>query len=228
MATGGGGDSYARKVGRGTTKRKKLNILDILLERQDNSISFNLSKDELSKLLFRKMKMDPKIVIKVDTSAFRTIHVEFDASISPESFSELPTFKIRDGLRTKYSRPQHRKDTLVTISWLDLETPDELVSHVFSHFGKMKSSIQWCKIKPEGEESEESKLLNNILSGERQFWIELDRSIPSYASIDLRKVKVFHLGQKRTCARCQMRMEITVLAGPMQGSVKTTEVQRMM
>ena len=68
----------------------------------------------------------------------------------------------------------------------------------------MKSRIQWCKIKPEGEESEESKLLNNILSGERQFWIELDRSIPSYASIDLRKVKVFHLGQKRTCARCQM------------------------
>ena len=203
MATGGGGDTYAGKVGRATTKRKKLNILDIFLERKDNTISFNLNKEELSKLLFKKMKMDPKTVIKVDTSAFRTIHVEFNPNVGLESFAELPAFEIRDGLRTKFFRPHHRKDTLVTISWLDLETPDGLINHVFSHFGAMKSNVQWCKIKPENEESEEAKLLNNILSGERQFWIELDRPLKSYASVDQRKVKIFHLGQKRTCARCQ-------------------------
>ena len=61
----------------------------------------------------------------------------------------------------------------------------------------------WCKIKQEDDESDDAKLLNNILSGERQFWIEQDKPIPSYAFIDQRKVKIFHLGQKRTCARCQ-------------------------
>ena len=150
------------------------------------------------------MKMDPKTIIKVDTSAFRTIHVEFNQSILPESFADLPTFEIRDGLRTKFCRPHHRKETLVTISWLDLETPDDLITHVFSHFGTLKSNIQWCKIKQESQDSEEAKLLNNILSGERQLWIELDKPLPSYASIDQRKVKIFHHGQKRTCARCQM------------------------
>ena len=203
MATGGGGDTYAGKAGKAKRVRKKLNILDIFLERKDNSISFNLKKEELSKLLFKKMKIDPNTVIKVDTSAFRTIHVEFKEDISPESFTELPAFEIRDGLRTKLCRPHHRKDNLVTVSWLDLETPDELVTHIFSHFGTLKSNIQWCKIKQEDDESDDAKLLNNILSGERQFWIELDKPIPSYAFIDQRKVKIFHLGQKRTCARCQ-------------------------
>jgi hypothetical protein len=130
--------------------------------------------------------------------------VEFQPSVSPESFADLPTFEIRDGLRTKFCRPHHRKETLVTISWLDLETPDDLITHVLSHFGSLKSNIQWCKIKQESDESEEAKLLNNILSGERQLWIELDKPLPIYASIDQRKVKIFHLGQKRTCARCQM------------------------
>ena len=149
------------------------------------------------------MKIDPKKVIKIDTAAFRTIHVEFTQDIEPETFTNLPAFEICDGLRSKVYRPHHRKDTLVTISWLDLETPDELVSHVFSNFGTLKSNIQWCKIKQESEESEESKLLNNILSGERQVWMELDKPLPSYASIDGRKVKIYHIGQKRTCARCQ-------------------------
>ena len=126
----GGGMSYARKVGKGTMKRKKLNILDILLERKDNTISYNLSKEELSKLLFKKMKIDPTKVVKIDTSAFRSIHVEFLLAIDPEDFADLPTFEIRDGLRSKIYRPHHRKDILVTVSWLDLETPDELVSHV--------------------------------------------------------------------------------------------------
>ena len=161
-----------------------------MFERKDDSINYNLTKEKLSKLLFKKMKLEPKNIVKIDTSAFRTIHVELASDIDPESFIELPTFEIRDGLRTKIYRPHHRKDTLVTVSWLDLETPDELVFHVFSHFGKMKSNIQWCKMKQENDESEEAKLLNIILCGERQFWIELDKPLPSYASIDGRKVKI--------------------------------------
>ena len=92
------------------------------------------------------------------------LHVEFNNNVGLAA--ELPAFEIQDGLRTKFFKPHHRKDALVTISWLDLETPDGLINHVFSHFGAMKSNIKWCKIKPENEESEEAKLLNNVLSGD--------------------------------------------------------------
>ena len=46
-------------------------------------------------------------------------------------------------------------------------------------------------------------MLNSITSGERQVWMEVEKPIPSYAIIDGRKVKIYHPGQRRTCARCQ-------------------------
>ena len=149
------------------------------------------------------MAIDQKKVKKIDTAGFGKIQLELAEDLNPESFINFPSFDIRDGLRTKLYRPHHRKDTLVTISWLDLETPDILISHILGHFGKIKSSVQWAKIKQEENESQLAKMLNNILSGERQIWMEIDKPIPSYGVIDGRKVKLYHPGQKRTCARCQ-------------------------
>ena len=202
-----GGSSYAKIAGGGSGIRKKLNILDIVFERKDEGVSFNLSKAELSRLLFRKMKIDPKNIIKIDTSGFKKVLIELAQQIDPETFVNLPSFDIREGLRTKLYRPHHRKDTLVTVNWLDIETTDEFISHVFSHFGQLKSNIQWCKIKEVENETPEEKALNNILSGDRQFWIQIEKAIPSYAVIDGRKVKIHYNGQKRTCARCQMNSE---------------------
>ena len=200
---GGGRMTYAEKAGGGLIKRrKKLNVLDIILERRNQEISFTLSKEELAKLLFRKMQIQSTQVSKIDTSAFGKIHVEMNENVKLEKFVELPAFEIREGLRTKFYRPHHRQDTLVKMSWLDLETPDELVMHILSFFGKPKSNIKYCTMKEEDGDSELAKLLNNIPNGERQIWMELNTSLPSYAVIDGRRVKIWHTGQKRTCARC--------------------------
>ena len=199
--------TYASKVTGSRNERTKLNVLDVYLDRKDNSVNFNLSKEELAKLLFKKMAVDPKSVIKVDTSGFGKIHIEFAGNVNLETMTNLPVFDIRNGLRTKFYRPHHRKDTLVTINWLDIETPDSLVSHVLGHFGKLKSNVQWAKFKKEENESSLAGLLNSILSGERQVWMEIDKPIPSYAIIDGRKAKIYHPGQRRTCARCQKTAE---------------------
>ena len=202
-----GGGTYAAKTsingGLSQAKNKvKLNILDIILERRNQSISFNLNKDELSKLLFQRMKLNPNNVVKIDTSAFGKIHLELKPNVKPEEFMNFPAFDIRDGLRTKLYKPHHRKDVLVTVSWLDLETPDDFLTYVLSFFGKIKSGVQYMKIKEEPGESKEAQLLNNILSGERKIWMEVDKPIPSYAVINGRRIKIFYNGQKRTCARC--------------------------
>ena len=200
----GGVMSYAGTVaGRQANGRKKLNVLDIILERKANNVNYNLKKEELSKLLFKKMKLDPKSILKIDTSGFGKLHVEMKEHVNLDGFVSLPAFDIRDGLRVKYYTPHHRKETLVTISWLDLETPDEMLVHIFNHFGQVKSNVKWCKIKQEEGEGELEKLLNNIMNGERQLWMEIKNPLPSYAVIDKRRVKIHHAGQRRTCARCQ-------------------------
>ena len=200
--------SYAEKAGGGGgKKRKKLHVLDIILERRNPEISYTLSKEELSKLLFKKMKIQTSQVAKIDTSGFGKIHVEMKDNVKLDRFIELPVFDIREGLRTKFYRPHHRKDILVKVSWLDLETPDELLLHVLSFFGNPKSGVQYCTMKEEEGESELANLLNKIPNGERQVWMEISTSLPSYAVIDGRRVKIWHLGQKRTCARCNMDVD---------------------
>ena len=153
------------------------------------------------------MAIDPKFIIKIDTSGFAKIHVELTANIAPENMMNLPAFDIRDILRTKFYRLYHRKDTLVTINWLDIETPDSLVMHVFSHFGKVKSDVQWQKIKQEENESSLSKMLNNILSGERQIWMEVDKG-------------------KEGLVHDARRQQITVLETRMLDNARRMEVKR--
>ena len=204
-----GTTSYANKVA-GKKGRKKLNVLDIMLERKDNHISYNLTKEELAKLLISKMKLDPKSILKLDTSGFGKIHVELVPHLDPETFVNLPAYDIREGLRVRYYKPHHRKDVLVTINWMDIETPDELLTHVLNHFGKVKSNIKWMKVKEEEGESNIAKMLNSVLCGERQVWMEITTPLPSYAKIDNRKVKIYNAGQRRTCARCHK------IAGPDQ------------
>ena len=69
--------SYAARVSGGGLKKKKLNMLDIFLDRRNQEISFTLSKEELAKLLFKKMKIRSTQISKIDTSAYGKIHVEF-------------------------------------------------------------------------------------------------------------------------------------------------------
>ena len=92
---GVGGVSYASKVGGGMDgkarrARTKLNVLDIYLERRSNDINFNLSKEELSKLVFKKMRIQAKQVIKIDTSAFGKIHIELDKIVKPTLKQKTP------------------------------------------------------------------------------------------------------------------------------------------
>ena len=84
-------------------ERMKLNVLDVYLDRKDNTVSFILSKEELAKLLFKKMAIDPKSVIKVDTSGFGKILIEFASNVNLETMTKLPIFEIRNRLRTPSS-----------------------------------------------------------------------------------------------------------------------------
>ena len=80
--------TYAQMTGGGTgRKRKKLNVLDIILDRKSQEINFTLTKEELAKLLFRKMAIQESQVVKIDTSAFGKIHVELKENVKPESLS---------------------------------------------------------------------------------------------------------------------------------------------
>ena len=77
----------------------------------------------------------------------------------------------------------------MNVSWLDMETPNELLHHLFSHFGKVNSSISDCVYKKSESDSELASFLDGIPNGERQFWMNVSTPLPSYGIIDGKRVK---------------------------------------
>ena len=206
--TGPGRISYSN-ITSGRRPRKKKNILEIILERDDRSIAYRLTKEELGKLLFGKLKVAESDIDGIDTSSrFGAVCVTLREGVNPQQFCKPQSIEIRSGLRTKFCKPRHGLEVMVTVSWADPETPDGLVNHVFSHFGKIKTSpnnqlgIIHGTFKTAEEEGTWAKKLNNISNGERKFWMVVEKPLPSYAILDGKRVMVRHQGQRWTCARC--------------------------
>ena len=78
----------------------------------------------------------------------------------------LTAFDIREGLQTMFYKPHHTKESLVTISWMDLEMPNKLLIYTFNHFGH----VRLMNIKEKKGETELEKLL-----GVRQVWMEITK-----------------------------------------------------
>ena len=153
--------------------------------------------------------MSLTLIVKLGpSSTFGVIKIHLADNVNPDMFSNLPSLEIKPGLRTKFCRPHHRKDVLVTVSWLDMETPNELLYHLFSHFGKVNSSIADCVYKKNEKDSDLASLLDGVPNGERQFWMTVTTPLPSYGIIDGKRVKIFHVGQARTCARCHCTRDV--------------------
>ena len=76
--------TQASKVTGSKTERMKLNVLD----RKYNSVSYNLSKEELAKLLLKKMTIDPKSAVKVDTSGSPSRYTGSTSVMAERAFSK--------------------------------------------------------------------------------------------------------------------------------------------
>ena len=129
------------------------------------------------------------------------------------------------GLRTKFCRSHHRKDVLVTVSWLDLETPNELVYHLFSHFGKVTGSITDCVYKKSENDSSLASLLDGIPNGERQFWMNVTSPLPSYGIIDGKRVR-YSMWDRIELALVVIRRDTNVPAKQTRDSVRLEEETR--
>ena len=84
--TGPGPVSYSN-ITSGRRPRQKRNILEIILERDDRSINYRMSKEELGKLLFGKMKLAQSDVLGIDTSSrFGAVCVTLRDGVPPQKY----------------------------------------------------------------------------------------------------------------------------------------------
>ena len=146
---GGGGtsavqtkSSYVGIASLNTSVRENKNLLEIRLDRSDNSVSFNLSQSELDHLLTR-LGIDSSHFVGVSScpEGKGVVYVTLHPSVNIQRFlNKNESFELKQGIRTGFIRPAGKKEQAVTISGLHPNTKDQAVMKYLSAHGKVSTT----------------------------------------------------------------------------------------
>ena len=206
---GGGGtsavptkSSYVGIASLNTSVRENKNLLEIRLDRSDNSVSFNLSQSELDHLLTR-LGIDSSHFVGVSScpEGKGVVYVTLHPSVNIQRFlNKNESFELKQGIRTGFIRPAGKKEQAVTISGLHPNTKDQAVMKYLSAHGKVSTTDRVIHHVFPGVAG--SSLCAGKLNGNRTYMVEVTKPMGSYHIIDGEKVSVRYRGQNKTCARC--------------------------
>ena len=173
------------------------------LHRENKDISFNLSKKEKAALMFRRLKLEPKQVIGIESCNFEQIRIEVRQEVDIERFKTSVALDIRPGLKVKPMK-ELKRTTRVKVCWVPLDVPNEAIIETLSLFGKVTGEPKDLFFEISEEEAKDGDLfgLRHIKSGERAVEIELLKNIPSYVRIAGKRARIWYPGQNFTCGRC--------------------------
>ena len=128
-----------------------------------------------------------------------TLSVWCIPGVNLERFCRTESIQVSRGVWTKNIRPAGRKDVAVTVSGLDFNTPDSLVTGYIEKFGGkiVNSEVIYAK---HGEGP-----LKGVYNGDRKYNVEFSESatpMGTFHYLDGARVRVFYRGNKKTCGRC--------------------------
>ena len=106
-------------------------------------------------------------------------------------------FKIAPGIKTTIIKPMDRREVQVTISGLNINTPDSFIFSYVAFFGKLHSFKVIYDREREGP-------LAGIKNGDRRVMVDFTgaRGMGTYHLMDGEAVTINYSGQRRTCGRC--------------------------
>ena len=125
-----------------------------------------------------------------------TLAVWCKPGINLESFCRTENIQVTRGVWTKNIRPAGRRDVVVTVSGLDFNTPDTLVTGYIE--GKFVSREVIYGKHGDGP-------LQGVFNGDRKYNVEFNDSakpMGTFHFLDGVRVRNFYRGNTKTCARC--------------------------
>ena len=169
------------------------------LSKDDDAISWNVSRDELSKLVYEKMGIPEGKIDAIDDSMFKKIVVYLKPGVDNNDYLTTSTYLVRPGLKVE---PTRAMDGLVAVRifWTAFDLDNGEIKNALSFFGDVVGEIEYMNF-GKGNTSVSDKL-RNVKTGNRVVKMKIKKNIPSYILIGGKKAKVIYNGQLKTCARC--------------------------
>ena len=189
--------SYSALAARNTEPK----WLECFLARDDDTVPYTLSEDELANVLYRLLKFGEFDVIKVDLSAMKSIKVKVRPEVNIDNHRTSANMVIREGLYLQAMK-EVKQEKVVKLSWLPSDVTDQQIVEVMEMFGKVTKQPVDSKFIIKDSANEITKRLRNVFNNDKIVEVLVERNIPSYIKIADKKVKVWYRGQQFSCARC--------------------------
>ena len=136
----GGGHSYSDKLKLNVKKSERLKrkVLEVTLE-TEKDVVLKIEDKDVAKLATRL-----GIDIKCHLEGYQTcpgysrkILFWLKNDVNIENFCKNEVFRVSDGIRTGVIRPMDKKDVVVHVSGLNINTPDSLVIEYLNKHGRV-------------------------------------------------------------------------------------------
>ena len=200
----GGGNfrgSWAEMLGSTLPSSWNKNVLQIVLEK-DIRGAFMVSNHDCARVM-KKIGLDQRPGVQVDSvqicpNGRGRILITLKDSVAIENFCRYDIFEVTEsGIRTVNVKPAGKRDAVVIVKGLHLNTKDQWVMDYLGKFGKLVTSKVIYHTFGDGP-------LHGLKNGDRSYKVELkpNVNIGTYHVLDGNKVTLRYPGQQQTCARC--------------------------
>ena len=195
MSAESGGQSYSN-VARTRTIGKKI-VLH--LSKDDKAVTWNVSRDDLSKLVYEKMGIPDGKIEAIDDSMFRKIIIYLKPGVDNNEYLSTNTFIVKPGLKCE---PTRQMDGVVSVKifWTPFDLANEEIKNALAFYGDTVGDFEYMNY-GKGNTAASDKL-RHIKTGNRVVNMKIKKNIPSYIVINGRKAKILYNGQIKSCARC--------------------------
>ena len=150
-----------------TDEDKKWLVIELI--KSPTEPHFSLNDNELAKLVYKRLRIDPKKMFRYDESYTGKIRLLVSKDVEIDDETKKLSFMIREGLKTRPLNEAGLIDissegTWVRIFWIHAETSPEVIKKELEPFGEIVSDIKFTVFKSKDDMTEEAKMLaaNNV------------------------------------------------------------------
>ena len=185
----------------------------IIWYRKNNTVSnTNLSPGQKGRLVFKLLGVPRGKCVMMDVSRRDRITLTIHGSVPSNTLNLSNSFEAKPNLWTKPVAPIVKEKT-VYIHWTSADTPYQALESTLEHYGVLTSPIIYQVYRAQPGASEEEKLMDGVMSTDREVKMKVRKNIPSIILIEDKKVNIRYEGQARSCSRCLYRLHLCPAKG---------------
>ena len=186
----------------------------------------NLSIKEKGRLVFKMLGVPRGKCIIFNESRREKAVLTISGSVPVSTLNLTQSFQAKPGLWTKPVAPIV-KEKMVYLHWTLSETDNRELRSILECFGVVSGPIKHQRYQAKRGAEEEERMMDGVMTMDRQVKMKIRRNIPSIILVEGRKVNVRYDIQPKSCSRCLQRLHICPTRGDARNSGTRRTILKM-